>query len=1074
MKHSFSCAAVLHELDESTWLGRALLFPEVERFGATAAAVKGELEAGVRGLLRELDGLELSRRLLPGPAERTEVVLTVEPTERDAEGTGPLLLPLPVVLWQQGESAWVGYLPSLGIEVIARSRGELTERIPDEARAALGRAGATKSLLALVQIESRRVVTLETVTLEVDVPTPLEHAAERRRREREEEDGKAVLPRVATALDGGSLPEAYEVDEPVRLLAELLTARARRSVLLVGPPGSGKTAIFHEVVRRRRAFGLEGTRFWETSGARLVAGASGFGMWQERVDRICREAVREKAVLHLGSLVELLEVGSSEAQQESVGSFLRPRLSRGELLAVAECTSEQLAVVERRDPALLRAFEQLRVEEPDSATTALVLMHVAGNRRPAVPADAIEEVVALHRRWAAGSACPGQPLRFLRNTIRDLGDPRAVTVEAVREAFTRSTGLPASLVDRRKPFDVPRTGNWLRSRVAGQEEAVGLVVDVLATVVAGLARPGKPIASYLFIGPTGVGKTETAKALAELLFASRDRLVRFDMTEYADPVAVKRLVGGVFGAEGLLTAKVREEPFSVVLFDEVEKADPLFFDLLLQVLGEGRLTDAAGRVASFTNTVVVLTSNLGARSFGRASVGLAAKGAGEKDARRHFEDEVRSFLRPELVNRIDRVVPFLPLSRETLLAIARRRVAEVAGREGARSRALALDVPDDVVQRLVESGTDPRYGARPLRRAIERDLLAPLAAAVNRHRGGHALEARAGTGDGRLAVTVRARVDAAGRPVPVADLSASGGALAAAGAVRRRAAKLARCGVFREVEGERERLLRVVRDIGKLEARQRPVPASMRAEIAPRAELESLASRGRELCARAEALEERFFLAEQDAASADEARGTAEAATLSADLVRLLEDLVARNHPHPHHALLVLLSEHRGATAALGRAYWEATKGERTLFALLLEEGGAIRRERVVRPGELFEAPPDQLAGLGLEIEGRMAGLRYDSEPGLHVLRLCGIGAELGCLVLAGSTMARFRMPDGLHRRGAIGTQKPRRRYDFGRRELVDPVADVRLAWTGQNSAEALASVLETTYGRRLEKELDE
>src|SRR5205814_1508835 len=232
-------------------------------------------------------------------------------------------------------------------------------------------------------------------------------------------------------------------------------------------------------------------------------------------------------VLHLGSLVELMEVGKSEYNQTGLAGFLRPAVARGELLCIAECTPEQVPVIEREDPQLVDAFCRLKVEEPD----------------------------------------------------------------------------------------VKATRDWFAQLVIGQTEAVDFVVDLLATVTAGVTRRNRPIAPLLFIGATGFGKTEMAKALAEFLFGSKNRLTRFDMSEYADPVAVGRLAGSAFAGEGLLTAKVREQPFCVLLLDEFEKAHPSFFDLLLQVLGEARLTDAGGRLADFRNAVIILTSNLGAASY---------------------------------------------------------------------------------------------------------------------------------------------------------------------------------------------------------------------------------------------------------------------------------------------------------------------------------------------------------------------------------------------------------------------------------------------------------------------------
>ena len=241
------------------------------------------------------------------------------------------------------------------------------------------------------------------------------------------------------------------------------------------------------------------------------------------------------------------------------------------------------------------------------------------------------------------------------------------------------------------PLDLAGTHAWFAARVVGQSDAVNLVTDLLATVKAGLTRPNRPIASLLFIGPTGVGKTEMAKAVAEFLFGSKDRLTRFDMSEYADPVAVRRLVGGAFGSEGLLTAKVREQPFSVLLLDEVEKADGSFFDLLLQVLGEARLTDAGGRLADFRNTVVILTSNLGAESYRRGTPGFVGSGVGKAESQEHFARAVEQFLRPEMFNRLDRIVPFAPLGTEVIRTIADREWQKVLHRDGVRFRELTLD-----------------------------------------------------------------------------------------------------------------------------------------------------------------------------------------------------------------------------------------------------------------------------------------------------------------------------------------------------------------------------------------------
>jgi len=351
-------------------------------------------------------------------------------------------------------------------------------------------------------------------------------------------------------------------------------------------------------------------------------------------------------------------------------------------------------------------------------------------------------------------------------------------------AFSRETGLPLWVLDDRVPFDPAAAERWFSSRVIGQTEAVSLTVSLLTTLRAQLNREHRPLASLLLIGPTGVGKTELAKSLAEYLFGAADaadsRLIRIDMSEYADGLAAERLIGGSASAEGLLTSRVREQPFSVILLDEFEKADPAIFDLLLQVLGEGRLTDAAGRVADFRNSIMLMTSNLGAASFGKGVAGFAASVADTADARRHFEREVRQFVRPELFNRIDRIVPFGPLDRATARRVVERQLQLLQLREGLRYRNISLRYADDVVDYLLERGFESRYGARSLKRVIERELLAPLAEQFNQYSIDTVLVAECrvvatesaaampegasnGARNWRLQHTVSAATDAAGR-----------------------------------------------------------------------------------------------------------------------------------------------------------------------------------------------------------------------------------------------------------------------------------------------------------------------
>jgi ATP-dependent Clp protease ATP-binding subunit ClpA len=652
----------------------------------------------------------------------------------------------------------------------------------------------------------------------IDVSVGIRHARARAQAaQRDSEQTPSILAKVATDLTRLHAEAVCRMEGILGQLAEVLTARRPRSVLLVGPSGVGKTAAVRTLAHRRQDYNPGATPFWATSGARLVAGMTGYGMWQQRCRDVVREASKKKAIVHIGNLIELMQVGRSEHNVLGIAAFLRPYLGRGDLLAIAECTPEQLAMAEREDPHLVGVFQAITVAEPNVEAGREILRHVAAHApiglRRTLPEDTLDTLDRLHRRYTTYSGYPGRPIRFLMNLLQDRRKEPVLLPAHVLVAFARETGLPRVLIDPAERLDIGRLRDWLGQRVIEQQEAVDLVTDLIATTKAALTRPRRPIASLLFIGPTGVGKTEMAKAVAEFLFGSRERLTRFDMSEYSDPLAVQRLVGGFGREEGLLTARVREQPFGVLLFDEFEKAHPQFFDLLLQVLGEGRLTDASGRLADFTNTVIILTSNLGAESYqqGRFGFGDVATGdAGRGDAaREHFRAAVEGYLRPELFNRIDRLVPFAPLGPAAIERIARRHLEKLEERDGIRHRGVTLRFGTEVAAHLGRSGFDARYGARPLLRAIEREMLAPLADRMNRYSAEQALTVGVEVAGGALEIQVRARVDESGQAIAsgmgaVPIVEATGSCVL----LRRDVQRLQRCRSAREFFNELYRLER--------------------------------------------------------------------------------------------------------------------------------------------------------------------------------------------------------------------------------------------------------------------------
>ena len=305
----------------------------------------------------------------------------------------------------------------------------------------------------------------------------------------------------------------------------------------------------------------------------------------------------------------------------------------------------------------------------------------------------------------------------------------------------------------------------------------------------------------MFIGPTGVGKTEMAKALAGLLYSDTRRMVRIDMSEYSTPWSAVRLIGRPDEGDGTLTSPIREQPFSVVLLDEFEKADSTVFDLLLQLLGEGRLTDSLGRLADFRNAVVIMTSNLGVESFRESGFGF---NDANHDWRSHFEREVQRFVRPELLGRIDRIVPFSPLPRDVVKQIALREINLLKDRPGIKYNNLQLDVHSEVVDYLCELGYQPKYGARPLRRAIEQRLSVPLANAMSALTKECDWRLEASLKQGQIAIT-SARIErAAGQPRHLLqDAIDQWQSLA-------KMARLAmQCGALRDLQNETERRQRI-------------------------------------------------------------------------------------------------------------------------------------------------------------------------------------------------------------------------------------------------------------------------
>ncbi|RKH18258.1 ATP-dependent Clp protease ATP-binding subunit [Corallococcus praedator] len=576
---------------------------------------------------------------------------------------------------------------------------------------------------------------------------------------------RIAVPWHALAQDG-QLDPAYEQDALVTLLRARLAAKDAESVVLVGPSGVGKTAVLHALAQELRApAGTASERarpFFFLDGSRLIAGEGMMGDWQQQVIRCLREAAESHAILSLGHAVDLLDAGKSAHSDQNVAQLLLPLLATREVSVVAEATPETWAQVERRNASFARLFSVVRVEEPSADALARILARVAeddaGPKPLEVLPEALDEARFLCRRFLPYGAQVGNAVAFLRRllaTCAHAAQPRVTRLDAVRQ-FASESGIPESLLRDDVPLEPAGVRAFLSTRVLGQETAVERAAAVVSVLKAGLADTRRPLGVLLFVGPTGVGKTELSKALAELLFGAKERMVRLDMGEYAGPDALLRLLGDG-ETPGHLSSAVRRQPFCVVLLDEVEKAHPAVHDALLGVLGEGRLTDASGRFTDFRNAVLVLTSNLGADTW-RARVGFDSSGGAPDTAalRAHYLAEVQRFFRPELFNRLDDVVVFSPLSQDLLRRLVVREVEAVCRRPGLSLHDAALEVAPSALDWLAARGFDPRYGARPLKRALERELVVPVAAWLAAHPRGGAVKLSVEAGDTGLALRAEA------------------------------------------------------------------------------------------------------------------------------------------------------------------------------------------------------------------------------------------------------------------------------------------------------------------------------
>lgn len=560
----------------------------------------------------------------------------------------------------------------------------------------------------------------------------------------------------------GSFDPVIGRDEEIRRSVQILSRRSKNNPVLIGEPGVGKTAVAEGIAAYIAGSdapdSMAGKRLVALDLPALLAGTKYRGDFEERVKAVLKDVKKAgDVILFIDEMHTMIGAGSAEGAIDAA-NILKPALGRGEVQIIGATTPEEYRRHIEKDAALERRFQPVKIAEPSRSDSLKMLGAVRQGLEKhhgvKISDAALTAAVDLSARYIND--------RFLPDKAIDLADEAAahirvsggglVTAEDIAGVVSLWTGIPVANLSADETKRLCNMESILHRRVIGQNEAVTAVSRAIRRGRVGLSDPNRPIGSFLFLGPTGVGKTELCRALAEAVFGESEAMIRLDMSEYMEKHAVSKLIGsppGYVGYEdgGQLTERVRRKPWSVVLFDEIEKAHEDVWGILLQIMDDGRLTDSAGRVVSFRNTIIVMTSNVGAKSIsdGRPRMGFTPDGGDEAQLMRaRINEELRRTFKPEFLNRIDETIVFRRLSRAEIRSIAERMLLTVA--ERFKALGMTLSVPDQVVDFLAERGYDEKYGARPLRRAI-RSMIEDKAAELM-------LTDSLGCGD-----TVQARID---------------------------------------------------------------------------------------------------------------------------------------------------------------------------------------------------------------------------------------------------------------------------------------------------------------------------